>query len=673
MNTLIIVESPTKAKTISAFLGNRYVVESSFGHVRDLPKTKLGIDVENGFTAHYVIPAKAKSIVQRLKQLAAKSDAVILATDEDREGEAIAWHLSEALGLKHQKSKIKNPIQRIVFHEITKRAIDEALEHPRALDQNLVNAQQTRRILDRIVGYKLSPFLWKKIARGLSAGRVQSVAVRLIVEREQEIRTFKAQEYWTILALLTTSQDVTIKTSSQDVTIEATLIKIGADALDKFAIPTKERAEAITAQLKTAAFSIADITKKELRKNPPPPFTTSTLQQEAAKRLRFTAKKTMFLAQQLYEHGAITYMRTDSVNLSRESVAEAKKYLAKEFGAAYAADAPRFFQTKSKSAQEAHEAIRPTSPATPEADMGGDTNKLYRLIWQRFMASQMPHAIFNNTTIDIKAKTKKIAYTLRASGNVLKFDGYLKVWPQKFEEKELPNIKKSDALELQEVKPERHFTEPPARYSEASLVKTLEENGIGRPSTYAPIISVIQTRAYVIKEKGRFVPTPTGELVNTMLTENFPETVDIHFTANMENTLDAIAEGKEQWQDVLGAFYTPFIKNLEEKYTTVDYQKIEKIAPEKTDEVCDKCGKPMVIRTGRYGKFMACSGFPECKNTKRIEIPASPSGMKCPTCAEGDVIMRRTKKGRIFWGCSRYPKCEYASWKNPAIETTAKK
>lgn len=661
MNTLIIVESPTKAKTISTFLGKNYIVESSFGHVRDLPKSRLGIDVNHGFTPSYLIPAKAKTVVRRLKDIAQKSDTVILATDEDREGEAIAWHLSEALGLTKSKSKGKGQkaklpaVERIVFHEITKRAIDEALAHPRAIDEHLVDAQQTRRMLDRIVGYTLSPFLWQKVARGLSAGRVQSVTVRLIVERENEIRAFKSQEYWTIIALLET---VDFHRTSAVHNIETQLVAINEKPLDKFAIPTREQAETIARDLEKQKYAITAIAKKELRRNPLPPFTTSTLQQEAAKRLHYTAKKTMFLAQQLYEQGAITYMRTDSVNLSRESTEAAKQFLEKEWGAAYAADAPRFFQTKSKSAQEAHEAIRPTDPMVADAN----SNKLYALIWQRFMASQMPQAIFNNTTIDITAGK----YTLRAAGTTLQFDGYLKAWPQKFEERELPLLKKNDALILKEVRPEQHFTEPPARYSEASLVKMLEEYGIGRPSTYAPIISVIQTREYVTKEKGRFVPTKTGELVNAVLTEHFPETTDINFTATMENTLDAIAEGKEQWQDVLGSFYAPFIKNLEVKYAAVQPQKIEKLAPEKTDEVCEKCGKPMVIRTGRYGKFMACSGFPECKNTKRIEVPATPNGMKCPTCAEGDVILRRTKKGRIFWGCSRYPQCDYASWKNPA-------
>lgn len=641
MKTLIIVESPTKARTIAKFLDSSYVVESSFGHVRDLPKTKLGIDVDNNFEPTYVIPTKAKSVVKNLKEKSKGCAMVILATDEDREGEAIAWHLREALHIKDSK--------RIAFHEITKTAILEALEHPRALDENMVNAQQARRALDRIVGYKLSPFLWKKVARGLSAGRVQSVAVRLIVERENEIRAFKTQEYWSV--------DATLAHAGTKQNIVSSLTKIKDVPLDKFAVPNKERAEEIKADLEKQKFVVTSVTKKEVKKNPLAPFTTSTLQQEAAKRLGYTAKKTMMFAQQLYEQGAITYMRTDSVNLSKESLTAAKAFLTKEYGAEYAAQAPRVFTTKSKSAQEAHEAIRPTDPSVTEmAD-----NKLYRLIWQRFMASQMPQAIFDNTGIDITAGI----YGLRAAGAVLKFDGYLKVWSQKFEDKEMPAVKNGESLDCNEVIAGQHFTEPPARYSEASLVKTLEEYGIGRPSTYAPIISVIQTREYVVKEKGRFHPTPTGEKVNAVLVANFPETTDINFTANMENTLDAVAEGKEQWQDVLGSFYTPFMKNLTEKYVSVEGEEIIKPKAEPTDQICEKCGKPMVIRTGRFGKFIACSGFPACKNTKRTEPDPNIPQIPCHDCKEGSVIDRRTGRGRTFCGCSRYPECKYATWKNP--------
>ena len=662
MTKLVIVESPTKAKTISKFLGEDFQVESSFGHVRDLPKSVLGIDVENNFQPKYLVPAKAKKTVSYLKSLASKSDFVMLATDEDREGEAIAWHLLESLHLKKEDTK------RVVFHEITKSAIDYAIKNPRTLDMNMVDAQQARRVLDRIVGYKLSPFLWKKVARGLSAGRVQSVALRLIVERENEIRNFKSEEYWSVAALL---QIPNTKSQIPKI-IESFLVKIDDKPLDKFEIKNKEQADKIISELEKSKYKVVSITKKEIKRNPLPPFTTSTLQQEASKKLGFSAKRTMLLAQRLYENGHITYMRTDSVNLSKESTSAVKNWLNKELGEKYASQAPRFFETKSKMAQEAHEAIRPTDVTqTPETIKLEDLSaqRIYKIIWQRFVASQMPQAIFDSTTIEIKANR----YIFRASGNILKFDGYLKIWPQKFAEKELPEIKNNEELELKELKPEQHFTEPPPRYSEATLIKTLEDCGIGRPSTYAPTISVIQDREYVQKDQpgggGRFLPTPIGEVVNKVLTENFPEVVDINFTANMENSLDAVAEGKEKWQDLIGSFYTPFIKNLENKYQEVGYQKIDKPEPEKTNEVCEKCGKPMVIRTGRFGKFMACSGFPECKNTKRIISDPKLIGMKCPKCNEGDIVERFTRKGRsrIFWGCSLYPKCDYATWTKPVI------
>lgn len=673
MKSLIIVESPTKARTISKFLGPDYKIESSFGHVRDLPQKKLGIQLDNNFKPDYVVPAKSKPVVKKLKEFAEKTDEVILATDEDREGEAIAWHLSQALGLEKPNSKIQNP-KRIVFHEITKSAIQKALENPREINMNMVNAQQARRVLDRLVGYKLSPFLWKKVAKGLSAGRVQSVTLRLIVERENEIRSFIAQEYWTIAAILGSRvQGLGARN------IEANLYKIGDKILDKFDIPNEARAKEIAGELEKENYKILNIEKKGLKRNPPAPFITSTLQQDAAKRLGFSSKKTMFIAQRLYEHGHITYMRTDSVNLSQESLVAAKNWLNKELGAKYAAEAPRIFQTKSKMAQEAHEAIRPTTPENaPENFEGEESEKrLYKLIWQRFIASQMPQALFDSTTIIIGAGK----YELRTTGTMLRFDGFLKIWPQKFEEKELPPLKEGEDLELKEVQPEQHFTEPPARYSEATLIKTLEEKGIGRPSTYAPTISVIQTRNYVIKEDRRFKPTEMGELVNKVLTENFPEIIDVDFTAKMEDSLDAVADGKEQWQDLLGAFYGPFSKKLEEKYVEVKKQ-----APtEETGEVCEKCGKPMVIRMSRFGKFIACSGFPDCRNTKKMASPKgshpdSPAGeegsnnpqtldMKCPKCGEGNVITRRTRKrGKIFWGCSVYPKCDWASWENPSKE-----
>lgn len=646
---LVIVESPTKAKTISKFLGSEYKVESSYGHIRDLPKSTLGIDIEHNFEPKYIVPVKAKKVVKQLKEDAKKSDSVILATDEDREGEAIAWHLAEALGLKK--------IQRIVFHEITKTAIENSLKNPRELKTDLVDAQQARRILDRLVGYKLSPFLWKKVVRGLSAGRVQSVTVRLIVERENEIRKFKPEEYWTILANLLKGTD----------SGEFNLVKIDGETLDKFGIKTKDQAEKISEELRKENFVVEKIERKEISKNPPTPFTTSTMQQEAAKRLGFSSKKTMVLAQHLYENGHITYMRTDSVNLSQEAVGAAKNWLTNELGREYALESPRFFKSKSKLAQEAHEAVRPThvenSPDKMELTDEGE-KKLYKLIWQRFVATQMPPAKAALSSIDVTAGK----YTLRASGQQIIFDGYLKIWPQKFSEKELPMMVKGEELKMQDIVPSQHFTEPPARYSEATLIKALEEHGIGRPSTYAPTISTIQTRNYVRKETGRFFPTEMGELVDKVLTEHFPQIVDIDFTAKMEEQLDDVANGKEKWQKLIGDFYGPFAKNLEEKYAEVS--KAELVPEEKTDQICEKCGKPMIVKYGRFGKFIACSGFPDCKNTKQLPKDApQPIGLKCPKCAVGDVVARRVSKGRargkVFWGCSRYPDCDYASWTNP--------
>lgn len=661
---LVIVESPTKAKTISKFLGKDYEVQSSFGHVRDLPKSKLGIDIERNFEPTYVIPTKSRPVIKNLKDAAAKSGAIILATDEDREGEAIAWHLSQALSLtKNQKSGTQN-VERIVFHEITKSAIESALEHPRQINLDLVNAQQARRVLDRLVGYKLSPFLWKKIAGGLSAGRVQSVAVRLIADRESEIRSFKPQEYWTIIVRFSQSQGAD---SNNPEFVEANLVKIGETALDKFDIVTQPAAEKIAADLQAQSFRLAKVAKKQVSKNPLAPFITSTLQQEAAKRLGFSSKKTMFIAQRLYEHGLITYMRTDSVNLSSEALVTAQKLIREKFGEDYVLAAPRIFTVKSRLAQEAHEAIRPTDPfqdiETAHLESEADA-KLYKLIWQRFIASQMPAAKIALTTFEISGGH----YVLKAGGQQIIFDGYLKVWPQKFSEKNLPDWSENDILNLNEVRPEQHFTEPPPRYSEATLIKALEEHGIGRPSTYAPIISVIQLRNYVKKEKGRFSPTEIGELVNKVLTEHFPEIVDIDFTAKLEEELDDIAHGKAGWQEVIGNFYSPFAKNLAEKYSEVS--KKELLPEEMTDEKCEKCGRPMVIKMGRFGKFTACSGFPDCKNTKQLpKEPPKLIGLKCSKCSQGEVVERRVSRGRargkIFWGCSRYPDCDYASWTNP--------
>jgi DNA topoisomerase-1 len=633
------VESPTKAKTISRFLGKNFKVESSYGHIRDLPKSTLGVDVENNFEPTYIIPLKAKKVISSLKKDAEKAEEVILATDQDREGEAIAWHLGQALNLKSPK--------RIVFHEITKGALENAIKNSRSIDINLVDAQQGRRILDRLVGYQLSPFLWKKLFRGLSAGRVQSVAVRLIVDREKEIKKFVPQEYWSIIATL-------FNPPADGKQFEANLI------LDKFAIKTKEEAEKITKDLDGAEYKVEKVEKKEEKRMPKPPFTTSTLQQEAANRFHFSSKQTMLIAQQLYEQGFISYMRTDSLNLSEDSLRAAEKFIDNNFGKNYSLQ--RHFKTKSKGAQEAHEAVRPTQPEnTPEIlknKLDVQQFKLYDLIWRRFIACQMKEAVFDSTIIDIKARI----YTFRANGQILNFDGFLKVYPMKFEEKELPSLEQGEILELIKFVSEQHFTEPPSRYSEATLIKTLEKYGIGRPSTYAPIITTIQERNYVEKnEQKKFFPTKIGITVNDILVEHFPEIVDVGFTSKMEENLDKIAEGDIKWVPVIKNFYEPFSKNLEKKYKEVEKQKIEK----KTDEICEKCGKPMVIKQSRFGEFLACSGFPECKNTKTLKKEAETTGMKCLKCSEGDVIIKRTKRGKIFYGCSQYPKCDYASWTKP--------
>ncbi len=666
---LVIVESPTKAKTISGFLGKDkdLEIESSYGHVRDLPKSALGIDVEHNFEPKYVVPRKASPQVKKLKALAKKADEVILATDEDREGEAIAWHLASVLGLEGKETK------RIVFHEITKKAIDDALHNSREIDEDLVNAQQARRVLDRLVGYKLSPFLWKKISKGLSAGRVQSVALKLIVDREKEIEAFVPEEYWSINALLSKGADE----------ITAELWKKEGIILEKKAIASKEDAETIQKDLEGAAYSIAEVQDKELMRQPAPPFTTSTLQQEASKKLRFGAKQTMVLAQQLYEGidlgsgqtGLITYMRTDSVHIAEEVLQSTKGFLEQEFGPEYSVEAPRRFKSKSKLAQEAHEAIRPTDiTRTPEMLVRFLTPqqlKLYRLIWARFVASQMPRAKFSLKSLHINARGEG-DYALKANGSMLLFDGFLKVWPMKYEEKTLPYVAQGDALKLEKVDAAQHFTEPPARYNEASLIKVLEENGVGRPATYAPTISILEERNYVEKrEDRRLHPTEIGRLVTDTLGEHFPEIVDIGFTARMEDDLDRVAEGKTEWVEIIRAFYEPFIENLTKKYEEVKGQKLA----EETDEICEKCGKNMVIRRSRFGRFLACSGFPECRNTR--PLPPSLGGTEggvaeeeivCPKCNEGKVVMKRTKKKRIFYGCSRYPDCDYATWTKPVVE-----
>lgn len=679
---LVIVESPTKSKTIQKFLGKDYEVLSSYGHIRDLPKSEFGIDVENDFQPKYIIPLKSKKIVKQLKKEVEKSNLTILATDEDREGEAIAWHLTKALNLDGEK-----PYQRIVFHEITKSAIEEALKNPRKIDIDLVDSQQARRILDRIVGYKLSPFLWKKIARGLSAGRVQSVAVRLVVEREREIKNFIPQEYWTIVAALLKIKNQNTKIKNNE--FETLLIKEDGKIIPKLGIKTKKEADKILKNLKGAEYKVVNVEKKEIKRNPLPPFTTSTLQQEVWQRFRFPAKLTMQLAQNLYEKGFITYHRTDSLNLSDISLFSAKKFITENYGKNYWAGFLRKYKTKSKGAQEAHEAIRPTyadkNPDDLKEKLEENQLKLYDLIWRRFIACQMTQAVFDSTTVDISAKE----YTFRTTGQILKFDGFLKVYPLKFEEKELPFLEVDEILELIKLNSLQHFTQPPLRYSEATLIKALEENGIGRPSTYAPILSTIQERNYIEKDENRkFRPTEIGFIVNDLLVAHFPEIVDIKFTAKMEEELDEVAENKKEWVPVIKEFYTPFAEHLSKKYEEVSKKEFTE---KPTEKKCPKCGAPLLIRLGKYGQFYACSKFPECKYTESLEknnlnidcpkcsmrkaqpSPSDSQNANAPTRIEGGkIVAKRTKKGKIFYGCSNYPDCDFALWDKPTGEKCPK-
>ncbi len=652
---LVVVESPTKCRTIQGFLGPKYKVLSSYGHIRDLPKGELGIETENNFKPKYVIPLKARKNVNILKKEAEKADSVILATDEDREGEAIAWHLAQILNLGDDKN-----YQRIAFHEITKSAIEAALKNPRALDINLVDAQQARRILDRLVGYKLSPFLWKKVARGLSAGRVQSVAVRLVCEREREIEKFKPEKYWNIEAEL----------QSQAKSFLAKLVKKDDKVIPKLGIKTKKEAEEIVKNLKSAEFKVNSVEKKEIKRNPLPPFITSTLQQEAWKKFHWPAKFTMRIAQNLYEKGHTTYHRTDSLNIADLALFGAKKFIEENFGKNYWAGFLRKYKTKVKGAQEAHEAIRPSySDKTPEKlkiQMKLEDNqfRLYDLIWRRFIASQMNQAIFDSTTIDIAAKN----YTFRATGQTLKFDGFLKVYLVKYEETELPALKVEEILELLKLIPSQHFTQPPARYSEATLIKILEENGIGRPSTYAPVISTIQDRNYIEKnEQRKFRPTEIGMVVNDLLVKHFPEIVDIKFTAEMEKDLDKIAEGEKKWIPVIKEFYKPFAELLKQKEQEISKKDI---AEQKTKKICPKCGAPLLIKLGRFGKFYACSGFPKCRHTAPLE--KNILGIKCPKCDDGDIVEKRTRRGKLFYGCNKYPECDFALWDKPLNEKCPK-
>ena len=643
---LVIVESPTKAKTISQYLGEDFLVRSSYGHVRDLPKSELGIDVEKDFEPEYIVPTKAKKNLSTLKKEAAKADVVILATDEDREGEAIAWHLVQALGLN--KAKTKKPIERIVFHEITKSAIMGALQEPREILSDLVDAQQARRVLDRLVGYKLSPVLWKRYWRGLSAGRVQSVAVRLMVEREREIEKFKPEEYWSIIAQLQ---------AVEGPVFSAGLSESHGKAVEKLSIPNETAAKEIVDSLTGAPWTVKAVERKEASRMPHAPFTTSTLQQEASRRLRYSSRQTMMFAQGLYEAGYITYMRTDSVNLSEQSLADAAKAITSTYGAKY--HKRRKFKTKSKNAQEAHEAVRPTDPAmAPEtlaAALTPQQAKLYDLIWRRFMASQMADALFDAATIDVAAGD----YGFRATGSVITFDGWLKMYPSSVEESVLPAVKEGESLTLKELLTEQHFTKPPARFNEASLIKTLEKEGIGRPSTYASIISTILKRGYVEKDRSRaFHPTETGTQVNDFLVEQFPRIVDVQFTSRMEDELDEIARGERKWVPVIREFYDPFAKDLKEK--TKQAQAAKEAEVEQTDKICEKCGSPMIVKRGRFGKFIACSNFPTCKNVlkePKEQKEVEKVGRVCPQDG-GELVYRRSRFGK-FIACSNFPKCRY--------------
>lgn len=667
---LVIVESPAKARTIGRFLGREYSIKASLGHIRDLPKSKLGVDIDNGFTPEYTIPKGKKKVIQELRNAAKGTSSIYLATDPDREGEAISWHLIKAIPLD------ENQVYRVIFHEITEEAIKSAFRHPGKVDMNKVYAQQARRILDRLVGYKISPLLWQKVKRGLSAGRVQSVALQMIVERERAIDNFTSTEYWTIEAELAKLAPITGEATPQE--FRAKLIGF-TDRKKKLELSNQEEAEGIMNELREAHYSVTGIEKKKVLRQPRPPLITSTLQQEAWHKLHFTAQRTMRIAQQLYEGltigeeevtGLITYMRTDSTRVSPAAISETRDYIAEKYGANFVPPSPRRFVKKARGAQEAHEAIRPTSirrePAYLKPYLTRDQLNVYQLIWRRMVASQMSAASFNTTTVDITAKPPDTgkAYLLRASSSVNEFKGFLVLSGEErdedTEDKEimLPELSKNESLVLKGLIPEQHFTQPPPRYTEATLIKALEENGIGRPSTYAPILSAIQEREYVQKTDGRLHPREIGIIVSDLLTENFPDTINVGFTAQMEGQLDQIARGEREWVSLLEEFYHPFEKTLERAMSHID--KLE-LPDQPAGEICPNCGRPMVIKTGRYGKFIACSGYPQCKTTKPLVVK---TGVSCPECG-GNIIERRSKKGRRFYGCSNFPRCQFATNQRP--------
>ncbi len=672
MKNLVIVESPTKAKTISKFLGKDYDIKFSMGHIMDLPKSKLGIDVDNGFAPQYEMIADKKKLISELRSAAKSADAVILATDPDREGEAISANIQEMLS--EGKNKIaKDKFSRIVFHEITETAIKDALGHPRKVDTNLVDAQTARRVLDRLVGYQISPVLWKKVRRGLSAGRVQSVALRLLVEREREIGTFTKQNYWTLHTILAKKDDAKqttefelIEVNGQRIEKKETFSLYDGDyTVTKTTIDTQQKADAIVADLTTSSYIVADVNQREMKRSPYPPFTTSTLQQEASRRFGFSGKRTMSLAQKLYEEGVITYHRTDSVTLSPQAISQMRAFIEKEHGAKYVSAQPRTYTAKQKLAQEAHEGIRPTKVAVQYTEIaqgiGPDYAKLYDLIWRRAVASQMADAIIESTTVYVDGKGTTNAYRLKASGSVLVFDGFLKLNPQALKDTVLPGFTSNETLNLQNARADQHETLPPPRYNDASLIGTLEEKGIGRPSTYASIISTIIDRGYVERVEKRFEPTPVGIAVTDFLVKNFSTIDDVPFTAAMEDELDGIASGSKNWTVMMKEFYTPFEKKIAE---VQDAERV-KIATEETGEKCPTCGEPLVVRFGKFGKFLSCSTFPDCKFTKPF---VEETDILCPKDG-GKVIVKKTRKGRKFYGCSNYPNCDFAAWKLEDIKT----
>jgi DNA topoisomerase I len=785
---LVIVESPAKAKTIQKYLGKGFIVDASFGHVKDLPKSSLGVDVDDSFTTEYVVIPGKEKVLAKLKKLALAADMIYLAPDPDREGEAIAAHLADELGDNNGKKKKKTKakatkkeehpdgerIRRVTFNEITQRAVKAAFEHPRDIDRNLVDAQQARRVLDRLVGYQVSPLLWDKVRRGLSAGRVQTVALRLIVDREREIKAFEKKEYWTIDANLATAKPPAF---------DARFVGKGEEKVE---VTNGEDAEKIRLALEKADWVVRSAEKKERRRNATPPFTTSKLQQDSSRKLRFSVKRTMMIAQRLYEGielgeeglvGLITYMRTDSTRVSPDAITEVREYITREYGAQYMPEAPNTYKEK-KAAQAAHEAIRPTSavrhPDTVKQYLQEDEFKVYKLIWQRFVASQMNPAVFDQTTVDIDAKSANEIFWFRVTGSVMKFDGFLKVYEESKDNKDeedeelkhkLPPLEAGQKLTLKALKPEQHFTEPPPRYNEASLVKELEERGIGRPSTYATILSTIQERQYAQKVGGKFTPTEIGLVVTDLLVDNFKDIFDFQYTARLEEELDEIEEGKEKWTDALAEFYKKFAKDL--KYAEKHMENIKRME-KPTDEKCERCGAPlvikwgkhgsfyacstydkenpesctftkenpinlpdldsadmqetaqeeycencgrvMVLKRGRFGQFMACTGYPDCKTTRRLDqgkrVPDIPLdekcpecgrnmiirhgrygeftscsgypdckyvkqnfiGVKCPLCEEGELVEKRARKGNTFYGCSKYPKCKFTSAAKPVAE-----